>query len=200
MSATITLPITLPIYNIVASAGTGGTISPSGATIVDEGNSQTYTILTNRGYGIKDVLVDGVSQGAIRSYTFTDVNSNHTIEVVFESVPIVVAAIEKNIFYAIKVFEGYDKFSIGKDGVYLNQIAEDLNEDENIYLDNNANLHVYQFIEDINYGIFNPETDLKDFEYESDGSGSYTLTGWKGTLNGIPSTELVIPDNKNIIL
>lgn len=190
----------IPSYTITASSNVGGSISPAGETVVLENGSQSYTISTDIGYKIKDVLIDGVSQGAITSYTFTNVTANHTIEVVFESVPIVVAAIEKNIFYAIKVFEGYDNFSIGKDGVYLNQIIEDLNEDENIYLDNNANLHVYQFIEDINYGIFNPETDLKDFEYESDGSGSYTLTGWKGTLNGEPSEEMIIPDNKKIIL
>lgn len=142
MSATITLPI----YDIIASAGTGGTISPSGTTTVDEGGSQTYTISSNIGYGIKDVLVDGASQGAITSYTFTDVNSNHTIEVVFEPVPTVVAAIENNVFYAIDLFEGYDNFSIGPDGVYLNAIHEDLNENESIYLDSNCILHVFKFI------------------------------------------------------
>lgn len=29
---------------------------------------------------------------------------------------------------------------------------------------------------------------------------TYVITGWKGTLNGEPSTELVIPDNENILL
>ena len=190
----------IKIYNIVASAGTGGTISPSGTTTVDEGSSQTYIISANTGYGIKDVLVDDISQGEITSYTFTDVTANHTLSVIFKEIPRVIAAIKKNVFYANNIYEGYDNFAIGKDGVYLNAIYEDLNEDENIYLDKNGILHVYQFIEDINYGIFNPETDLIDFEYESDGSGSYTLTGWKGTLNGKPSTEMIIPDNENIIL
>ena len=136
------------IYNIVASVGTGGTISPSGTTTVDEGSSQTYTISANRGYGIKDVLVDSVSQGAITSYTFTNVNNNHTIEVVFESVPTVIAAIENNVFYAINVFEGYSEFSIGPDGVYLNKISKDLNENESIYLDSNYTLHVFNFIKE----------------------------------------------------
>lgn len=144
MSATITLPI----YDIIASAGTGGTISPSGTTTVDEGTSQTYTISANIGYGIKDILVDGVSQGAITSYTFANVNSNHTIEVVFESVPTVIAAIKNNVFYAINVFEGYSEFSIGPDGVYLNKISKDLNENESIYLDSNYTLHVFNFIKE----------------------------------------------------
>ena len=136
-----------PTYTIIASAGTGGTISPNGSINVYEGGSQVYTISANIGYGIKDVLVDGVSQGAITSYIFSNVNNDHTIEVVFEPVPTVVAAIEKNVFYAINLFEGYDNFSIGKDGVYLNAIHEDLNENENIYLDSNCILHVFKFIE-----------------------------------------------------
>ena len=136
----------IPTYTITASSSMGGSISPDGETVVLENGSQSYSISANRGYGIKDVLVDGVSQGAITSYTFTNVNSNHTIEVVFEPVPTVVAAIENNVFYAIDLFEGYDNFSIGPDGVYLNAIHEDLNENESIYLDSNCILHVFKFI------------------------------------------------------
>ena len=172
--------------------------------IMDSAEKKIFDIMQSKnqkGYSpIKDVLVDDISQGEITSYTFTDVTANHTLSVIFKEIPRVIAAIKKNVFYANNIYEGYDNFAIGKDGVYLNAIYEDLNEDENIYLDKNGILHVYQFIEDINYGIFNPETDLIDFEYESDGSGSYTLTGWKGTLNGKPSTEMIIPDNENIIL
>ena len=137
----------IPTYTITASSSVGGSISPDGETIVLENGSQSYNISANRGYGIKDVLVDGVSQGAITSYTFANVNSNHTIEVVFEPAPTVVAAIENNVFYAINLFEGYNNFSIGPDGVYLNAIHEDLNENENIYLDSNCILHVFKFID-----------------------------------------------------
>ena len=41
---------------------------------------------------------------------------------------------------------------------------------------------------------------LIDFEYIKNDDGTFTLTGWKGTLNGAPSTELVIPDDSRIIL
>lgn len=41
---------------------------------------------------------------------------------------------------------------------------------------------------------------LIDFEYIKNNDGTVTLTAWKGTLNGEPSTELVIPDNARIIL
>ena len=41
---------------------------------------------------------------------------------------------------------------------------------------------------------------LVDFEYVKNDDGTATLTGWKGTLNGVTSTELVIPDDPRIIL
>lgn len=41
---------------------------------------------------------------------------------------------------------------------------------------------------------------LIDFEYILNKDKTATLTAWKGTLNGVPSTEMVVPDNENIIL
>ena len=41
---------------------------------------------------------------------------------------------------------------------------------------------------------------LIDFEYIKNSDGTVTLTAWKGTLNGVPSTEIVIPDSDRIIL
>jgi hypothetical protein len=54
-------------YTITASAGTGGTISPTGAVSVNHGANQTFAIAANTGYQILSVTVDGVSQGAISS-------------------------------------------------------------------------------------------------------------------------------------
>ncbi len=71
-------------YKITASAGTGGTISPSGTITVNKGASQKFTITPDSGYSIKDVLVDGKSQGKISSYTFTNVTSDHQIYASFE--------------------------------------------------------------------------------------------------------------------
>lgn len=74
-------------HTIIASANTGGTISPNGSTIIYEGESQVYTISSNIGYRIKSVTVDGTNQGVITSYTFSNVTSDHTIEAVFETAP-----------------------------------------------------------------------------------------------------------------
>lgn len=71
-------------HTITASAGHGGKISPDGTVTVDEGENQTLTITANSGYSIADVEVDGVSVGAVESYTFNDVKANHTIKVRFE--------------------------------------------------------------------------------------------------------------------
>ena len=71
-------------HTITASAGHGGTISPAGAVTVDEGDDQTFTITANSGYSIADVVVDGVSVGAVESYTFDNVTEDHTINVTFE--------------------------------------------------------------------------------------------------------------------
>ncbi|HUJ88646.1 MAG TPA: hypothetical protein VLX12_00510, partial [Syntrophorhabdales bacterium] len=68
---------------ITASAGTGGTISPSGSISVNYGASQTFTIKAKSGYTINSVTVDGKSVGRPSSYTFKNVTANHTIAAAF---------------------------------------------------------------------------------------------------------------------
>ena len=72
-----------PVYTIKATAGIHGSITPSGDVDVLHGSSQTFTIAANRGYAISNVKIDGVSIGAVKSYTFENVTGNHTIEVTF---------------------------------------------------------------------------------------------------------------------
>lgn len=71
-------------YVITASAGEGGTISPTGRVSVNLNANKQFTIQAKDGYVIADVLVDGVSVGAVSSYTFERVNKNHTISVTFK--------------------------------------------------------------------------------------------------------------------
>jgi len=75
-----------PKITIISSAGTGGSISPSNSVTVSYGGSQTFTITPNVCYTIKDVKVDGVSVGAVSTYAFTNVTSDHTIEAIFEPI------------------------------------------------------------------------------------------------------------------
>ena len=70
-------------YTIKATAGAGGSISPSGNVSVREGRDRTFTITPDKGYAISNVKIDGKSIGAVKSYTFENVRSPHTIEVIF---------------------------------------------------------------------------------------------------------------------
>lgn len=72
-----------PVYTIKATAGSHGSITPSGNVDVLHGGSQTFTIAANSGYAISNVKIDGVSIGAVKSYTFENITENHTIEVTF---------------------------------------------------------------------------------------------------------------------
>jgi len=71
-------------YTITATAGSNGTISPSGTITMNHGASQTFTIMPGAGYHVADVKVDGVSVGAVTTFTFDNVTSNHTIEASFD--------------------------------------------------------------------------------------------------------------------
>ncbi|ALP95248.1 S-layer homology domain-containing protein [Intestinimonas butyriciproducens] len=70
-------------YTIKATAGAGGSISPSGNVSVREGRDQTFTITPDKGYAVANVKIDGKSIGAVKSYTFEKVSRTHTIEVIF---------------------------------------------------------------------------------------------------------------------
>jgi hypothetical protein len=79
----LTLTICRPQYTITPTANAGGTITPSTPQTVLYGGSQTFTIATLISHNLVDVKVDGVSQGPITTYTFSNVTANHTIEAIF---------------------------------------------------------------------------------------------------------------------
>src|SRR6185503_15760762 len=64
-------------FTITASAGSGGSISPSGSVTVNSGANQSFTISPSSGFHVVNVLVDGASQGAVTSFTFNNVTANH---------------------------------------------------------------------------------------------------------------------------
>jgi parallel beta-helix repeat protein len=66
-------------YQITASAGSHGTISPSGTTMVNYGTNQRFTFAPDSGYRVDSVIVDSVKVDSTLGYTFTSVQSTHTI-------------------------------------------------------------------------------------------------------------------------
>lgn len=83
-SAAATVSITvIAVWTITPSAGLHGWITPSLPVDVVDGDDYTFFIHASAGYHVADVLVDGVSVGAVTSYTFHGVHADHTISVTF---------------------------------------------------------------------------------------------------------------------
>lgn len=74
----------ISVYNISASTGVGGNISPAGEISVQGGGSQTFTITPDAGYSVQDVIVNDTSIGIVRSYSFSNIDRNHSIQANFE--------------------------------------------------------------------------------------------------------------------
>ncbi|WP_158247078.1 putative Ig domain-containing protein [Geothermobacter hydrogeniphilus] len=73
-------------WRISAVAGSGGTITPSGDSLLPYGQSQSYIISAAAGFFLEDVLVDGTSVGPVEQYQFVAVDSSHRIEALFQPV------------------------------------------------------------------------------------------------------------------
>jgi hypothetical protein len=83
---------------IQASAGPGGTITPSGDTMVTAGADASFTMKAYAGRAIARVLVDGTAVAltgtGTMSYTFANVNADHTIRVEFRTLDMFAPVIE----------------------------------------------------------------------------------------------------------
>ena len=76
---TISAAFAIDTFVITPTTGLNGSITPGTPQTVNYGDSITFTIAADTGYHIVDVGVDGISQGAIASYTFDNVTANHII-------------------------------------------------------------------------------------------------------------------------
>ncbi|NIN65235.1 MAG: hypothetical protein GTO63_11175 [Anaerolineae bacterium] len=81
---------------VTASAGPGGTISFAGVhSYYPRTDSHEFDITPDEGFITLDVLVDGVSVGAVSSYIFRDLSTDHTIEAHFlEVFPAIAPALD----------------------------------------------------------------------------------------------------------
>lgn len=73
-------------YTITATAGSNGSITPEGNISVNRSSDQSFAFAPVAGYTIFNVNVDGIDIGAVESYTFRNVNENHTIRVTFKEI------------------------------------------------------------------------------------------------------------------
>ncbi len=86
-TARLTISLFRPViyYRITASAGTGGSVTPSDMS-VRQHSLKIFMIVPDKGYETADVKVDGVSVGKVWYYIFPDVTSDHTIHAEFRPV------------------------------------------------------------------------------------------------------------------
>ncbi|MCB7304359.1 hypothetical protein NE683_11020 [Bariatricus massiliensis] len=88
----VTAP-TVEKYNITASSGTGGKISPSGTVSVEKGQNSTFTFTSDKNYKVSKVYIDGKeTKVKNNNYTFENVSSDHKISVTFEKTSKLTAA------------------------------------------------------------------------------------------------------------
>ena len=150
---TIVVSFAINTYTIAASvSGGNGTITPSGNVSVNHGTNQTFTITSNEGYHIDQVLVDGVNNPAAvasGSYTFSNVTANHTI----------VASFAINTYTIAASVTGGNGTITPNGNVSVNHGAN-----QTFTITPNANYHIAQVLVD---GVNNPAAVT---------SGSYTFT------------------------
>jgi hypothetical protein len=80
----VTANFAINTYTITATAGDQGSISPEGTQTVNYGDSKTFTITPETGYHLGTVTVDGTTvTPAGNTYTFTNIQSDHTITATF---------------------------------------------------------------------------------------------------------------------
>ena len=104
-------------YTIKASSSEGGTITPSGNVVVEEGNSISFSMAADLEGEIIDVIVDGksvlydlVRYDTYAVYTFESVNRDHTIYVSFDG---------KVLPYEVKVVKNPENIGIvSGEGIY----------------------------------------------------------------------------------
>ncbi|MCL2032057.1 MAG: hypothetical protein FWG96_02120, partial [Methanomassiliicoccaceae archaeon] len=131
-------------YQITADSGPHGSISPSGVISVLPGGSQMFNFVPDSGYTVNAVYIDGIRiSGTPNSYTFQNVNGDHTIRVEFSVRQYRITATsdagstispsgQVNVqrgsdqMFSFSAADGYVITAVIVDGVYLSQERVDL--------------------------------------------------------------------------
>lgn len=72
-------------FHIIASCNRGGTITPKGIQFI-EGGSFTFDFIADEGYALVWVRVDNEKQEGVATYTFSNIDGNHTIHAHFKKI------------------------------------------------------------------------------------------------------------------
>ena len=225
-SSVHTFTITFNTHMITASAGTGGSITPSGVVVVNHGGYKNFTIAPNTGYHIVDVLVDGGSIGAVSWYNFSNVVTDHTVAASFEPTIYTLTitksgtgsgTVQTNIstpfYYGVKVklwanastgsmFSGWSGALSGTDTPQTLIITDNTAVDAQFTLNGPYTLTITKsgngsgMVEVNNSGPYYYGAKVKLWANASSGS---LFTGWSGVLSGTTTPQILIMNaNKSV--
>lgn len=82
-ATSVTASFSVKTFTISVSTPSNGIIYPPGPAKVAYGGKRTFQVIPLPGYRVSDVLVDKVSVGAVKSYTFQNVAADHVIQASF---------------------------------------------------------------------------------------------------------------------
>ena len=156
-------------YTIQSSVTEGGNINPLGTLLLNKGETYTYQYSANAGYSIDSVIIDGiVNYDSLSSYTFTNVQTNHRIQIVYKKNYYTITS-SKNIEGGLISNEGINIVVNGStqlyfiqanagykiDSIYINNIGQSINQQTYIYEINNINkdINIYVIFKNIYYTI-----------------------------------------------
>jgi len=76
----LVVPLT---HTIIVSSGPNGSVVPVGARVVNDGDTLQVTMTADSNYHVATLVVDGVTLAAADSFTFSNIQSDHTIRATF---------------------------------------------------------------------------------------------------------------------
>ena len=222
---TISVTFTQIKYTITASAGSGGSISPSGSVVVNYGSNQAFTITANTGYHIVAVLVDGVSVGTVSSYTFSNVQATHTISATFTQVTYTISASAgsggsispsgsvsvaqgSSKAFTITANTGYQVSSVLVDGSSVGSVTSYTF--SNVQATHTISATFTQITYTVTVNISGQGTVTKNPNTTSYTSGStvqltatpatgYSFTGWSGSVSGTTNPDSITVNGNKVI-
>lgn len=72
-----------PVHHTISAQAAGGSIVPSGSVQINDGRDTSFAFSPNPGYHFDSLMVDGVRQDSVSTFTFHGVSIDHTISAMF---------------------------------------------------------------------------------------------------------------------
>jgi len=74
-------------YTVSVEGNSGGSVNPSGNTVVNYGTDLSCSFAPDYGFRISDIKVNNVSQGPVSSFKLSNITADQNISVTFSPIP-----------------------------------------------------------------------------------------------------------------